>query len=47
MGNACSTYVRDEKYIQNFVRKNRRDERDHWEDQGVDERIMLEWIFGK
>jgi hypothetical protein len=25
---------------------NRR-ERDHWEDPGVDERIILEWIFRK
>jgi hypothetical protein len=22
-------------------------ERDHWEHQGVDERIILEWILGK
>jgi hypothetical protein len=36
---ACSTYGREEEYIQGFGQK----ERDHMEDLGIDGRI-LNWI---
>ena len=36
MGGVCSTYEREERCIQDNVR-----ERDHLEDPGIDERVML------
>jgi hypothetical protein len=46
MGGACSTHRRDENCIQNFLSGNLKG-RDHSEDLGVDERIILEWIIDK
>jgi hypothetical protein len=43
---ACSTHGMDEKCIQNSGRKNL-EGRDHAEDLGIDERIILDWILGK
>jgi len=44
MGGTCSTY--GERCIQGFDGGNQR-ERDHLEDPGIDERIILRWIFRK
>jgi hypothetical protein len=46
MGGACGTYGRQERCIQGFGEGDLR-ERDHLEDPGVDERMILEWIFKK
>jgi hypothetical protein len=47
MGGACSTaHGRDEKFIQNFGRKTRREET-ILKDVRVDEKIILEWILEK
>ena len=46
MARACSTYEGEERCIQGFNGGNLR-ERDHWEDPGVDARIILRWIFMK
>ena len=46
MGRACSAYGRQERRIQCFGRGNLR-ERDRLGDPGVDERIILRWIFRK
>jgi hypothetical protein len=43
MGGVCSTYGRGEAYT-GFWWGNLR-ERDHLEDQGVDGRMILKWIF--
>ena len=45
-GGACSTYMGEERCIQGFGVGNRR-ESDHLEDPGVDERIILRWVFRK
>jgi len=44
MGGACSTYGREVNT--RFLWGNLR-ERDHLEDQGLDGRIILSWIFRK
>jgi hypothetical protein len=46
MGGACNMHGRDEKFIQNVGQKNLK-ERDHSEDLGVDEKMILEWILEK
>jgi len=46
MGGACGTYGGEERCIQGFWWGNLR-ERDHLEDQSVDRRIILRWIFRK
>jgi len=43
MGMACSTHVREEKYIQNFVHKIWMEETV----QKIDGKIISEWILGK
>jgi hypothetical protein len=43
MGKACGMHGRDEKYLQNLVRKLKG--RDHLRDLGVDRRIILKWIL--
>jgi hypothetical protein len=43
MGEACSTYWGEERCIKVMVGKPR--EKDHLEDTGVDETIILSWIF--
>jgi hypothetical protein len=40
MGGACSAYGRGERRVRGFWWENLR-ERDHWEDPGVDGRIIL------
>jgi len=44
MGVACSMYGRGEKCIQDFGGKTRVKETT-WKNQGVDGRIILNWIF--
>jgi hypothetical protein len=44
MGRACSTHGKDK--CRNFWLGNLKG-RDHMEDLGVDERIILAWILGK
>ena len=46
MGGACSTYEGEERLVQGFWWGNLK-QRDHLEDQGVDGRIILRWIFRK
>jgi hypothetical protein len=46
MGRACRTYGRNEKFVQDFGRKNLK-VKDHSEDLDVDGKIILEWILGK
>jgi hypothetical protein len=46
MGGACSTARRDERYVQNFGRKNLKG-RDHLKDIGVDGKVNSEWILDK
>jgi len=46
MGVACSMYGEEQRCIQGFGGENLR-ERDHLENQGVDGRIILRWIFKK
>jgi hypothetical protein len=46
MGRACSTYGGEKRCIQNIWWGNL-GERGHWEDPGVDERMILRWIFRK
>jgi hypothetical protein len=46
MYRACSTYGSTEKVNTGFWWGNLREE-DHLEDTGVDERIILKWIFDK
>jgi hypothetical protein len=38
MGEACRTLARDQKYVYNYDRKRRREERNHIEDARVDVR---------
>ena len=45
VGGACSTY--GEKRVAYRVLVGKPEERDHLEDPGVDERIILRWIFRK
>jgi hypothetical protein len=45
MGRVCGMYV-GERCIQDFGGGNLR-ERDHLQDPGIDERIILRWIFKK
>jgi len=45
MSEACSTYWGEEGCIKVMVGKP--SEKDHLEDTGVDERIILSWIFRK
>jgi hypothetical protein len=45
MGGTCSTCGGEERCIQ-FLWENL-SERDHLEEPGVDERIILKWIFSK
>jgi hypothetical protein len=44
MGGACSTYGRGERCFQVLWWGDLR-ERDHLEDPGVEERIIMRWIF--
>jgi hypothetical protein len=46
MCGVCSAYGGEERRIQGFGGENLR-ERDNWEDQGVDGRIILRWISRK
>jgi hypothetical protein len=46
MGRVYSTHGRDEKCVKNFNCKNLNG-KDHSEDLGVDERLILEWILEK
>jgi hypothetical protein len=46
VGRACSAYGGGEGHVQGFGGGNLR-ERDHWEDPGIDGRIILRWIFRK
>ena len=46
MGGACGTYGGRERCAQGFGGGDLR-ERDHWEDQDVDGRIILRWILKK
>ena len=46
MSGACSTYGGEKKSIQSFGRGILR-ERDHFEDSGIDGRIILRWILRK
>jgi len=46
MDGACSTYGGEEMLLHGFWWGNLR-QRDHLEDRGVDERIILRWIFKK
>ena len=45
MGGACSAYGGEERRVQSFGGEMR--ESDHLRDPGVDEKIILRWIFGK
>ena len=45
MGGACRTYVGEQRCIQGFGGETR--EREYLEDPGLDERIILRWIFRK
>jgi hypothetical protein len=46
MGGICSTHRKDEKCLTIFWLENLNG-RDHFEDLGVDVRILLEWILEK
>ena len=46
MGGACSTYGGKAEVYAGFWWGNLR-ERDHFEDPGVNERIILRWVFRK
>jgi hypothetical protein len=46
MGGACSADGEERMACIGFWLGNLR-ERDHWEDPGVDGRMILEWIFRK
>jgi hypothetical protein len=46
VGRACGTHGRREKILQSFGGKPPK-ERDHLEDQGIDERMGLEWTSGR
>jgi hypothetical protein len=43
MGWACGTYGRQERCVQGFGGKAR--EREHFEDLGVDRRLILKWLL--
>jgi hypothetical protein len=47
MGGSCSAYGGEERCIQGFFWGEDLRESDHLEDPGVDERIILRWIFRK
>jgi hypothetical protein len=46
MEGVCSIYGRHKKNAYNIL-GGKLEGRDHSEDMGVDERMILEWIFGK
>jgi hypothetical protein len=46
MGGACSAYVGGERHVQGFGGETWGG-RSHWEEPGVDGRIILRWIFRK
>jgi hypothetical protein len=46
MGRACTMHGGDEKCVQNFELGNLKG-RDHSEDLGIDERIILKLFIGK
>jgi hypothetical protein len=46
MGRTCSTYGRNEKFVQNFGEKTWREETTQ-KNLGVDRRIVLDWVLGK
>ena len=46
MGVSSSAYEGGERHVLGFVGGNVK-ERNHWGDPGVDERIILRWIFRK
>jgi hypothetical protein len=46
MGAACSTYGREETYVESFWWENF-SERDHLGELSVSEKIILKWVFKK
>jgi hypothetical protein len=46
MDRACSAHGGDEKYIQNVGLESVKGRR-HWEDLGIDGRLILKWILEK